>query len=597
MSFIAELRRRNVFRVGIAYAIVAWLILQVIDVVMPIMALPDWVGKAILLLLLIGLPLAIVFAWAYELTPDGIKREREVDRSSSITHKTGRKLDFVIIAVLSFAVLFFALDKFFWANLETPTLGSSDSRRSIAVLPFVNMSGDKEQSYFSDGISEEILNSLVRVPGVSVASRTSSFTYRGELQSIPEIAAELDVLFVLEGSVRKAGNQVRVTAQLIDAADDRHIWSNTYDRELADIFVIQSEIANSITSSLKTALGIEAVTEVPVREMTANMDAYDLYLKGHDRFVRRTTAQDIVDSIRYLEQAVALDPGFAVGWESLGAVYSAAPYWRIEDRSFDKYMELAGQATDRALSIDPGLPLAYGVKGSVTAVTLPYDLVEGMRLMELALQKDPLLTTVYNWIGSTLIAMGYADASIEANERCLEIDPLYSNCLYYLRVAQSALGHHDSATKTHERELEFAEPWNDAVGVAMLLLAGNRTTAIIVAHSIDELRGAPVIEWIRALENIEGDNSLGLAKFDAWANENAVDLSRYPEILAAFRAHDRMPLSRVEEPWYWLSIYKDYRASPAFKRSMKHFGIFDYWRAKGFPPQCRPIGSDDFECD
>jgi len=597
MSFIAELRRRNVFRVGIAYAIVAWLILQVIDVVMPIMALPEWVGKAILLLLLIGLPLAIVFAWAYELTPDGIKRERDVDRSRSITHKTGRKLDFVIIAVLSFAVLFFALDKFLWANLETPTVGGGDSRRSIAVLPFVNMSGDKEQSYFSDGISEEILNSLVRVPGISVASRTSSFTHRGELQSIPEIAAELDVLFVLEGSVRKAGNQIRITAQLIDAENDRHMWSNTYDRELADIFVVQSEIANAITTSLKSALGIEDAGAVPIRTLTANMDAYDLYLKGNDAFMHRGVKQDLVDSILYLEQAVALDPDFAIAWEALAAAYSAIPFWGGEDRTVDEYYGLSLQAVDRALTINPDLWFAYAIKGSVNAGISPYDQIESMQYLEVAVQRDPLLATVHNWIGVSLLHFGYIDESIEAQERCLDIDSHYANCLYYLTIAYQILGRHEDATRIFERQFEITEPWENPIVVSTLLLAGNRTAAMMLAHSIDGLRGAPVIEWIRALENIDGDNSLGLARFDGWARENGVDLGQYPEILAAFGAFDRIPLTFIDEPWAWLPFYKDYRASPIFKRSIKHFGTFDYWRAKGFPPQCRPIGSDDFECD
>jgi len=254
MSLFQELKRRNVFRVSIAYAIVAWLILQILD----------------------------------------------VDRSQSITPTTGRKLDFMIIGVLVIALVLFSLDKFHWsANSGSPEM----QKRSIAVLPFINMSGDPEQLYFSDGISEEILNALVRVEGISVASRTSSFNFRDHEQSIPEIADALGVLFGLEGSVRKSGNQIRITAQLIDAESDRHLWSDTYDRELVNIFVIQSEIANAITNAIHRELGIANDVEVQVKTLTENMNAYDLYLKGSMAFLHRAVQQDLINSMNWLEQA------------------------------------------------------------------------------------------------------------------------------------------------------------------------------------------------------------------------------------------------------------------------------------------------------
>jgi TolB-like protein len=593
MSFFSELKRRNVFRVGIAYAIVAWLILQVLDVVLPILLLPDWVAKVILLVLITGLPLALVFAWAYELTPEGVKREVEVDRTKSITSQTGRKLDFAIIAVLAFAVIFFALDKFLWANLETPSSGKTDDRRSIAVLPFVNMSGDPEQTYFSDGISEEILNALVRVGGISVASRTSSFTYRGELQSIPEIAAELGVLYVLEGSVRKAGEQVRITAQLIEADTDRHLWSNTYDRHLADIFFIQSEIANAITAALKDALGVEDIAPVPVRQLTENMDAYDLYLKGYGLFLGRTETNHVRDSIEHLEEAVRLDPNFAIGWEALAAAYSVASAWLVEEFSYAEYMRLSGEAVDRALSLDPDLAFAYAIKGSNAGS----DMIEGLRLYEIAMQRDPLNATTHHWYGTHFLFLGLLETSMAAQERCLEIDPAYLNCLYYLTIIQHSLGLHENAMNTMNRRMENVSPFFIAIDVPMLLLGGNRMAAIFAAHGIDGFWGAPIIEWIRAMENPEEDHSRGLAKWDAWADENGIELGKFPEVLAAFHAYDRLLNDATEEPWYWLPTYAHYRHSPEFKFVIREYGILEFWREKGFPPQCRPIGTEDFECD
>ena len=261
MSFFKELKRRNVFRVGIAYTVAAWLLLQVSDIVFPRIGLPDSAVTLVIALLIIGFIPALIFAWAFEMTPDGIKRETDVDREQSITSKTGRELDRSIIVILVLALGYFAYDKF--AEVESVSIfpqtaqtgASTDGEKlnltpveatlaeqtnqSIAVLPFVNMSADVDNEYFSDGISEELLNVLVKVSSLHVASRTSSFAYKGKELPISQIANELKVDNVLEGSVRKAGNRVRITAQLINAESDRHIWSETYERELVDIFDIQ----------------------------------------------------------------------------------------------------------------------------------------------------------------------------------------------------------------------------------------------------------------------------------------------------------------------------------------------------------------------
>jgi TolB-like protein len=262
MSLFGELKRRNVFRVAIAYSVVAWLVAQVAELAMESFGSPDWVMKTLLLLLAIGLPIAIVFAWAFEMTPEGVKREKDVDRTTSITHQTGRKINTIIISVLVIA-LGFSVVTHRWAGgdgtespaVDAPTQTTASSDQSIAVLPFVNMSNDADNEYFSDGISEELLNVLVRVEGLRVASRTSSFAFKGKDTSIPNIAESLGVEHVLEGSVRKAGNTVRVTAQLIDARTDTHLWSETYDRKLEDIFAIQDEISGHIVEALKIALG------------------------------------------------------------------------------------------------------------------------------------------------------------------------------------------------------------------------------------------------------------------------------------------------------------------------------------------------------
>jgi TolB-like protein/tetratricopeptide (TPR) repeat protein len=595
MSIIQELKRRNVIRVGIAYGVAAWLLLQIIDVTTPIIGAPDWVPKALLLLIVVGFPITILLAWAFELTPEGVKFARDVDRSLSITRSTGRTLDFIIIAVLSVAVVIFALDKFLWSAPAETVAGNK--KRSIAVLPFENMSGDPNQLFFSDGISEEILNSLVRVDGISVASRTSSFGFRGESQSIREIAEELQVLFVLEGSVRKAGERVRITAQLIDAEHDRHLWSETYDRDLADIFAIQSEIANAIARSVRSEMGLSGSVEVPVKTLTENMSAYDLYLKGRSAYSQRYVSQHVVDSIDYLEQAVVLDPQFAVAWAWLAAAYSSAPFWYVTDRSLEEYIRLSEETADKALAIDPGLALPIAVKGSNLVALPPYEIAEANRQMEIAISKGPAEPTYYYWLGEQYQIAGFAERGLELLEKCLELDPLYTNCLDYTRAAYHMLGQVDKAKIFADKKVAMPGSENVPADVAMFVLEGNRAAALLSAKSIKGFAEAPVVDWVNALENPAEDHGQALRKFDNFAQAHGVDLNRYPSLLAILGAYDRLDFSAESDVWYWFPPFKAYRSSAEFKQMMREYGRFRYWKSEGFPPQCRPLGEDDFECD
>ncbi|HLF31258.1 MAG TPA: hypothetical protein VI566_09585, partial [Xanthomonadales bacterium] len=346
MSFLSELKRRNVFRVGVAYAIAAWLLLQIADLLLDNTNAPSWVIQSLFVVVGIGFVFALIFSWIYELTPEGVVRESKVPRDDSVTAHTARKLDYVTIALLLGAVTYLVLDRFV---LEPPVKAAAPMTaesvaaetaagepaapmaepNSIAVLPFSDLSEAGDQAYFSDGIAEELLNLLVRVDGLKVASRTSSFAYKDESRSIPEIAAELKVANILEGSVRKAGNRVRITAQLIDTRNDRHLWSETYDRDLVDIFAIQDEIATAIVSALKDQLGVQATADaIVVEAATSNLDAYDLYLKGRTLFTAR---QDIAVAIQLFEQAIALDPNYARAWEGLAAAEAVADDWILGD--------------------------------------------------------------------------------------------------------------------------------------------------------------------------------------------------------------------------------------------------------------------------
>jgi len=280
MGLVSELRRRNVFRMAVLYAVAAWLIMQVADVLIDLAKLPGGIGTSTLILLAVGFPIALIFSWFYEITPEGISLEKDISPGESITHVTGRRLDFIVISLLCAAVILFAYDK--WWMSEPP-------EKSIAVLPFVNMSGDLAKEYISDGMSEELLHRLAQVSELHVAARTSAFHFKNRNIAVADIAAQLGVRSVLEGSVRQAGNTIRVTAQLINASNGFHIWSKTYDRELGDIFAIQDEIATEVVDALKvTLLGGEQARLN--RRPTDDLAAYDAYLHGRQMMARRTSA-------------------------------------------------------------------------------------------------------------------------------------------------------------------------------------------------------------------------------------------------------------------------------------------------------------------
>jgi len=596
MKILAELKRRNVFRVGIAYTVIGWVLAQVAGFAAETFGAPDWVMKMFVVFLLLGLPLALFFAWAFELTPEGLKREKDIDRDRSITGQTGRKLDRVIIGVLVVALVLFAADRFLLDKPATPTAAAAEGKRSIAVLPFANMSGNSDQDFFSDGITEEILNSLVRVEGLSVASRTSSFQFRDQSRGIPAIAEELQVLFVLEGSVRRSGDNVRITAQLIDAGNDRHLWSQTYDRGLTDIFAVQSEIANAITASLEETLGLDSLPEIPTRALTANMDAYDLYLKGRALFEHRTQQADLVEAAAYLEQATELDPGFAAAWEFLGAVYSIMPSWGIRDLSDEVHFERAATAVDRALELDPQLSFARAVKGNLVESPEEAD-----RLLRESIDRDPRNPTTLHWYAQNLLYLGFFEEAAAADRRCNELDPMYANCLRYLAFSLAYMGETEKSTEAADRWLTATLDTPVFPGTADALRffsTGQRQAGLLALQNVSAyFPGVPMGEWLRAVDNPGGDHSAGLARFEAWVAESGADLHGFPELLAVFGRYPEGKVDLFAEPWYWAPQFRDYRASPDFKDMMQATGYLQYWQAKGFPPQCRPLGGDDFQCD
>ena len=379
-SIWAELKRRNVVRVAIAYAVASWLLLQLTDVLKSLLNLPEWLGGVVFSLLLVGFVLALILSWAYEMTPDGVKRDKDVVRSKSITHATGRKLDFVIIAILSVAVIVFAVDEFVWDRQAQSRSAESGERTAIAVLPFVNMSSDEEQEYFSDGLTEELLNLLARIPELRVTSRSSAFFYKGKDIQLAEVGRELGVGHILEGSVRKSGNTIRITAQLIDVGDDSHLWSETWDRKVEDVFEVQDEIALSVVEGLK----IQLLGDLP-QVATTNPEAYSHFLRAQV-LSSQISANGFFQAETALLRALELDSSYVPAWILLSRVYavgSSSGAWHPHE-SYPK----SRAAALEALRLDPDNAHAHA-RLSTIASNYDYDQETALRELELAMALDP----------------------------------------------------------------------------------------------------------------------------------------------------------------------------------------------------------------
>jgi len=451
LSFFSELNRRNVFRVAIAYVVTAWLIAQVAGLAADSFGAPAWVMKMIITMLALGAPVALVMAWAYELTPGGLRR----DSGTAARQAPGGKLDRSIIIVLVAALAYFAWDKFILDPQRDEALLESVSTQpvenlpqnagqSIAVLSFVNMSDDSGNEYFSDGLSEELLNLLVKIPELRVAARTSSFSFKGKDVMISQIGQELNVTYVLEGSVRKAGDQIRVTAQLIKADDGFHLWSETFDRNLDDIFVVQDEIAAAVVRGLKVTL----LGELPEQRPT-DPEAYTLYLQGI-YFVNRGGKENAQRAVQVLKQALAIDPEYAPAWSELSYSYSRLEYYG--GLSLDEGIELAMHALNKALEIDDQLAPAWASLAWMKR-TVFWDWQGARAAIEKALQLEPNNAQVISTAASIASTLGEHDKAIELFERNVESNPLSLSTLTALGNRYLAVRRHVEARTLYERVL------------------------------------------------------------------------------------------------------------------------------------------------
>jgi len=431
-AFWTELKRRRVIRVVVLYAIAGWVVIEVASTVLPNLDLPDWSVKLVTILVVLGFIIAVTLAWAFDIGPGGVHRTRGVDGAGESAGDEVR-----------------AAPPPAEATARRPE-AKTDARKTIAVLPFVNMSGDSENEYFSDGISEEILNLMVKLPQLRVASRTSSFIFKGKDVSIPTVARELGVDTVLEGSVRRAGDRVRITAQLIDAETDSHLWSETYDRELKDVFAIQDDIAQSIITAMQMTLSPKERRAIQ-NVATSDAKAYDYYLRGRS-YMYTMTRTDYEHAIRMFQQAIDLDPKYALAYAGIADAYSHL--FRYADGSRAN-AEKALEVSENAVALDPDSAEARASRGLAMFINEEY--LEAEQEFRMARELNPNLYEAYYYSGLAYSSQGDFEKAVEMYTKAKEVNPADYQATIFLAQAYASLGRRHDEMRARLSSLDLIE--------------------------------------------------------------------------------------------------------------------------------------------
>jgi TolB-like protein len=613
-----ELRRRNVFRVAGVYAVVGWLLAQAAVLLETSIGLPVWFDGLLVALLLISFPVALILAWAFELTPEGVTLTAKAPEGASAASKAGRRLDYTILAGVALVVALFIADRL--TPERTPPAektadrndasdaAPSDGRKSgavelaqipaasIAVLPFADLSPAGDQAYFSDGVAEEILNVLARIDGLKVASRTSSFQFRGRKIGAPAIAKEIGVRHILEGSVRKAGSAIRITAQLIDAQTDAHLWSNTFDRPLTaeNIFAIQDEIAKAIVEALREELDADLGAAAPAPVRTGDVGAYELYLKGRALFQSR---RDLDEADHLLERAVGIDPDFADALAIRAAIYQFGGEYGADFGEAREARKIGRDFATRALAADASNSLAL----AVNALTDLYDHIEGVGSapyddifsdLEKALAADPTNSNALNWLGIAYGFVGDNEKAVAAHRRCISVDPALAACRSNLALELASLGRLKEANAVVDSAVDFGAMAAGPGQMILLAALRRRDAFLFVSLNVPALRGWRKFGALyEALRDPRPDPALAAELKATLVANNASP--RVFLLLNALGDYGKPPLIVAN----WFPAMEGYRRSLEFKRHARASGLPDYWRTHGFPPQCKPVGKDDFACE
>jgi len=596
MAFLAELKRRRVGKVAIAYGAVAWAVTEASSVVLPALHLPDWTVTFVVVTLLVGFPVSMVLAWVFDVGPQGIERTEPLP-DEPVSARLKLRIAYAAVVLLLMAGLGYLLFERGFGRAQ-----ANQPHSSVAVLPFTNLSGDPSRDYFSDGMSEELLNLLARIPGLQVASRTSSFAYKGRNVDIREVGRELGVETVLEGSVRQAGDQVRITAQLIDASTGFHLWSETYERRLEDIFQVQDEIAAAIVDRLRIELAPEE-QQLALRDKapTQNVQAYELYLQGRAVWTKRGE-DNLRRAIDLYQRAVGLDPGFARAHAALASAYAVLPGYTKEEGDEAELAPRAEAAARQALSIDPKIGEAHAVLAQLNAER--GDLLDAESGFFFAISLEPNEPTPHHWYSLLLMRVGRLDEALEQARRAYELDPKSAIIASNLAANYLVRGDDEQALRFDRTavELGFASK-QTGIEAAVAMRRGDWATAKRLVAAQEHLP-EELLPFIPRFVDAVADPRLRPALLaemrvmDPAVAPQSDLISAYIQLGAFDDAYAIMfqQLDEDAEAWtkkwdvamMWGPEGATFRRDPRFAELVRRMGFVDYWKQYGYPDACRP---------
>src|SRR5438876_5887557 len=510
-NFFAELKRRNVYKVAITYAVVAWLLIQAASILLPTFEAPAWVMKALVVFLALGFVISVMISWAFEATPEGLKRTENVphDVAAALPTWSRRKFSTFVIAVAVTAAGLLAYNVFRTRSMSTPRQSevatSSISQKSVAVLAFANLSDDKGSEYFSDGISEELLTVLQKIPGLHVAARTSAFSFKGKNATAQEIGQKLGVAHLVEGSVRKAGDMVRIAARLTQANTGEEQWSENYTRNLKDVFAVQTELAQTIVEQLRgqltggatnptTKAEIQAEVRAAEKGGTKSLEAHESYLQGRF-FINRHSEKETDQARVAYQRAAGLDPKFALAWAGLAQTHVWDCNYATEggQKGFNAHLAAAREAVERALSLEPDLPDALFPRATIET-NFDYNWKAAAETLRKALALTPQDPALLMWAGNLAAARGEKTESLEFNRRAVALDPVNAQAREFLASALSVTGKQEEARAEYARAIELnpSAP-NSYAGVGLTYLLEGKFEEAAVAAQKD------AADWARLL--------------------------------------------------------------------------------------------------
>jgi len=606
MAFLAEFRRRRVGKVAVAYGAVAWAVTESASVVLPALGVPEWAMTFLVVFLLAGFPIAMVLAWVFDVSPTGIQRTEPLPADASRPQMQFRtRAAFGVAVLLAMAGLGYLLYERGLGRAQ-----ASGKHSSIAVLPFTNLSGDASKDYFSDGMSEELLNLLARVPGLQVAARTSAFAFKGRNVDIREVGRELGVETVLEGSVRQSGEQVRVTAQLIDTETGFHLWSETYDRKLQDIFAVQDEIAKAIVAKLRIELAPnEQALAQRGQAPTQNVEAYEFYLQGRAIWKRRGE-DNLLRAIDMYQAALARDPAFARAHAALASAYVVLPGYTKDKGDEPKFSGLAEQSARQALALDPNIGEAHAVLAQSNSDK--GNLLDAESGFFFAISLEPNEPTPHHWYSILLGKVGRLDAALEQARRAYELDPTSPVLASNLSGMHLMRGEDEAALRYAQlaQELGLGSS-SDGVGATVAMRRGQWEEAkrLLLAQGEvpDELKPelGPYVDAIAdpakrpaivaKLRAVDPEVARQVDLVQPYLQLGQTDLVY--QIIDDTLDADRLAwVHTLSLQSLWSPDARRFRSDPRFSEFAQRIGLVDYWKQYGYPDGCR-VGTGDRALD